>query len=151
MRLSGRFVDRSLSAAMSWNYWYRWALISAAEAAAVATLTTYWTDSINSSVCIALSLLTTLGINLASPLIYAEVEFYMASIKVLTIVGLIILSIIINAGGAPEGDYIGFKYWKDPGPFIQYEGVQGSSGRFLGFFPASPLLVSRQSARRCSP
>ncbi|KAM0210987.1 hypothetical protein ACHAQD_010452 [Fusarium lateritium] len=105
LRLSGRFIDPSLCAVMSWNYWYYWALISAAEAWAVATLVTYWNDSISSG----------------------ESTF-------LTIVGLIILSIIINTGGGPNGEYIGFKYWKNPGPFVQYQGVSGSLGQFLGFF-----------------
>lgn len=134
LRLSGRFVDPSLCAAMSWNYWYCWALISAAEAAAVATLVTYWNDSISPGVWIAICLVIFLGVNLCGPRFYAEVEFYMTSVKVLTIVGLIILSLVINAGGGPEGEYIGFKYWKNPGPFVQYEGVRGSFGRFLGFF-----------------
>jgi amino acid transporter len=53
---------------------------------------------------------------------------------VLTIVGLIILGIIISAGGGPEGDPIGFKYWRDPGALNQYEGIAGALGRFLGFW-----------------
>ncbi|KAM0470467.1 hypothetical protein ACHAP7_009531 [Fusarium lateritium] len=134
LRLSGRFVDPSLCAAMSWNYWYCWALISAAEASAVATLVTYWNDSISSGVWIAICLAIFLGVNLCGPRIYAEVEFVMTTVKVLTIVGLIILSIIINAGGGPDGEYIGFRYWKNPGPFVQYQGVSGSLGQFLGFF-----------------
>lgn len=134
LRLSGRFVDPSLCAAMSWNYWYCWALISAAEAAAVATLVTYWNDSISAGVWITICLVLFLGVNLCGPRVYAEVEFYMTLVKVLTIVGLIILSLVIDAGGGPNGGYIGFRYWKNPGPFVQYKGVGGSLGRFLGFF-----------------
>jgi yeast amino acid transporter len=29
---------------------------------------------------------------------------------------------------------IGFKYWNNPGPFVQYLGIGGSLGRFLGFW-----------------
>lgn len=134
LRLSGRFVDPALSAAMSWNYWYCWALIAAAEAAAAAVLVTYWTDAVPGGVIIAAALLVSLGVNLCGPRIYAEIEFYMSTIKVLTIVGLIILSVVINAGGGPSGEYIGSRYWRDPGPFVQYQGVPGSFGRFLGFF-----------------
>ncbi|KAL6890089.1 putative general amino acid permease [Trichoderma evansii] len=100
----------------------------------VAVLVTYWNDSIPSGVWIALSLLVSLGVNMCGPRLYAEVEFCMSIIKVLTIVGLIILSIVIDAGGGPNGEYIGFRYWKHPGPFVQYEGVKGPLGRFLGFF-----------------
>lgn len=52
----------------------------------------------------------------------------------LTIVGLIILGIIISAGGGPEGEVIGFKYWSNPGALNQYEGIAGALGRFLGFW-----------------
>lgn len=65
-------------------------------------LITYWTEAIPSGVWIALSLLTALGVNSCGPRVYAEVEFYMSTIKVLTIIGLIILSIVLDAGGGPD-------------------------------------------------
>ena len=42
--------------------------------------------------------------------------------------------IVISAGGGPNHSAIGFKYWHDPGPFVQFLGVPGSWGRFLGFW-----------------
>ena len=41
---------------------------------------------------------------------------------------------MITAGGGPEGGVIGFKYWRNPGPLVQYLGIDGSLGRFLGFW-----------------
>lgn len=41
-------------------------------------------------------------------------EFWFASIKILTIVGVIILGIVVDLGGT-NGDRLGFRYWKDPG------------------------------------
>jgi hypothetical protein len=82
---------------------------------------------------------------------YGEAEFVFASIKVLTITGecfalrishayprsvhpgLIILGIILDLGGGPDHDRIGFRYWKHPGPFVQFDGISGAKGRFLGF------------------
>jgi hypothetical protein len=72
--------------------------------------------------------------DLKSHSVYGETEFWFCSIKVLTIVGLIILGIILTAGGGPDGKAIGFQYWKNPGPFVQYLGIAGSKGRFLGFW-----------------
>ena len=57
-----------------------------------------------------------------------------SSIKVLTITGLIILGIILDLGGGPNHDRIGFRYWKNPGPFVQYKGISGPTGRFLGWW-----------------
>ena len=45
-----------------------------------------------------------------------------------------ILGIVLDLGGGPSHDRIGFRYWKNPGPFVQYEHVQGATGRFLGFW-----------------
>lgn len=54
-------------------------------------------------------------------------------IKILLIVGLILAGLIVDLGGSPSGDRIGFRYWKDPGPFNAYL-VDGNTGKFLGFF-----------------
>ena len=65
---------------------------------------------------------------------YGEAEFIFASIKVVTIVGLIILGIVLDLGGGPDHDRIGFRYWKNPGPFTQFHGIPGSKGRFLAWW-----------------
>ena len=48
--------------------------------------------------------------------------------------GLIILGIILDLGGGPNHDRLGFRYWKHPGPFVQFDGIAGAKGRFLGFW-----------------
>ena len=48
--------------------------------------------------------------------------------------GLIILGIVLDLGGGPDHDRLGFRYWKEPGPFVQYHGIGGSKGRFLGWW-----------------
>lgn len=65
---------------------------------------------------------------------FGEIEFWAASIKVITIIGLIIVSIVITAGGGPKGEPIGFRYWNQTGGFVQFKGIEGAKGRFLGFF-----------------
>ena len=55
-----------------------------------------------------------------------------SSIKVVTITGMIILGIIVDSGGGPNHDPIGFRYWKNPGPFVDYHGITGPKGQFLG-------------------
>jgi len=64
-----------------------------------------------------------------------ESEFWFASLKIILIVGLILASIIVSAGGNPKHEVIGFKFWGgENGPFRQYMGIEGSLGRFLGFW-----------------
>jgi len=66
--------------------------------------------------------------------VYGECEFIFASIKVITITGLIILGIVLDLGGGPSHDRLGFRYWKNPGPFVQYSGIGGVKGQFLGWY-----------------
>jgi amino acid transporter len=54
-------------------------------------------------------------------------------IKILLIVGLIIAGLIVDLGGSPSGDRIGFRYWKNPGAFAPYF-TTGTMGNFLGWF-----------------
>jgi amino acid transporter len=73
------------------------------------------------------------AINLFPVKIYGEVEFVFGAVKLTTIVGLILLMLIIDLGGAPNNDRIGFRYWKSPGPMNEYLKI-GDLGRFLAFW-----------------
>lgn len=77
-----------------------------AELSAAAVLIGYWTD-INSAAWIALCLAVCVAINMGGARVYGECEYWFAIIKVLTIVGLIILGIVITAGGGPDHKAIG--------------------------------------------
>jgi len=73
--------------------------------------------------------------------------------------GLIILGIILDLGGGPDHDRLGFRYWKNPGPFVQFDGIKGAKGRFLGFskvftqaaFSYIGTEIVAVSGRLCSP
>ncbi|KAF8633974.1 hypothetical protein AX15_001152 [Amanita polypyramis BW_CC] len=134
IKLAGRFVDPALSFTMGWNYWYNWAIVLPAELSASSVIIGFWNPRINPAVWITICLVVVLVINMLGAGAYGEAEFWFASIKVITITGLIILGIVIDLGGGPNHDRLGFRYWKHPGPFAQYEGIQGSTGRFLGFW-----------------
>lgn len=114
-----------------------------AEISACAVLISYWTNpessTCDSPVCnnalwVGLLLIVVLAINFAGTRVFGECEFWFASIKVITIVGLILVGIVISAGGGPTHETIGFRYWRETGGFVQYKDIPGSKGRFLGFF-----------------
>lgn len=133
--LATRFVDKALAFTMGWNYWYNWTIVLPAELSAAAVLINYWDSDTNlNAAWITIFLLVVIGINLGGARLYGEMEFWFASIKVLTITGLIIAGIVISAGGGPNHKSIGFQYWRDHGPFNQYLGIEGAKGRFLGFW-----------------
>ena len=113
---------------------YNWVIILPAELVASAVLINFWIDTVNNAVWITMCLIVVVVINLFGAGVYGECEFVFASIKLVTIVGLIILGIILDLGGGPNHDRIGFRYWKDPGPFVEYNGIKGSKGHFLGWW-----------------
>ena len=53
--------------------------------------------------------------------------------KILTIVGLLLLALILDLGGGPTHERVGFATWRNPGAMKEYVGT-GSTGRFLGLF-----------------
>lgn len=60
---------------------------------------------------------------------YAESEFWFASIKVFTIIGLLVLSVVLFFGGGPNHEPLYFKFWADPGATNEFL-VGGAGGRF---------------------
>ncbi|KAF8601762.1 amino acid permease [Ceratobasidium sp. AG-I] len=135
IKLAERFVDPAFSFTMGWNYWYNWTIILPAELAAAAVLINYWmNDRINDALWISICLIVVVVINMLGAGVYGECEFIFASIKVITITGLIILGIVLDLGGGPNHDRLGFRYWKNPGPFVQYAGIGGAKGQFLGWW-----------------
>lgn len=132
---------------MGWNYWYNWTIVLPAELNAAAVLISYWDKSTNAGVWIAVCLVVACAINFGGSRAYGEAEFWFAIIKVLTIIGLIILGIVLDVGGGPNGEYIGTKYWRSPGAFVQYLGIEGATGRFLGVWAGQSLLSSSPGSR----
>jgi amino acid transporter len=132
IKLAERFVDPAFAFAMGWNYWYGWTLTLPAELSAAAAVINFWDTTTNNGVWITMCLVVAVGINILGVGAYGEAEFWFSSIKVLTITGMILLGIIVDLGGGPNHDRIGFRYWKNPGPFVQYNGISGATGRFLG-------------------
>ncbi|KAE9410882.1 amino acid permease [Gymnopus androsaceus JB14] len=135
IKLAERFVNPAFSFAMGWNYWYNWVIILPAELSAAAVLIDFWDKNTQLNYAwITICLLVVVAINLCGAGVYGEAEFVFASIKVVTITGLIILGIVLDLGGGPNHDRLGFRYWKHPGPFVQFDGIPGSTGRFLGWW-----------------
>lgn len=88
-------------------------------------LATYRTNKVD-SIMLATSLLFVR--------VYGEIEFTFSILKIMLIVAINIMALVITCGGGPDHTSIGFRYWKDPGPFVQYLGIDGSLGQFLGFW-----------------
>jgi len=125
-------VDPAWGFAIGWNLVYGNLLSIPAEITAICVLFQFWTD-INPSVFIVPFIVITVAVGLANVRIFGEVEFVFALLKVFMVVFLIVLGLVINLGGIPGSPQIGFRYWRDPGPFVEHIAT-GDWGRFLGFW-----------------
>ncbi|KAL8968605.1 MAG: hypothetical protein Q9183_002385 [Haloplaca sp. 2 TL-2023] len=130
-----RYVDDAMGFAVGWNNWYHYAITLCAEIAAASVVIQFWNEAQDIDVAAWITLIIALVVclNIVSVAIYGEAEFWFASIKIVTIVGLIIFAVVIDLGGGPTHDRLGFRYWNDPGAMKAYKGT-GSTGHFLGLF-----------------
>lgn len=103
----------------------RCVIVTLNDLSAGAIIIQYWVNlkKVNPAVFIAVFLVLVIAINYFEIRVFGEVEFLLGSIKILTICGLIILSLILTLGGGPDHDRKGFRYWKQPGPMKErFEG-----------------------------
>lgn len=128
-----RYVDPAMGFAVGWNNWYSCAITLCAEISAAAIVIGFWNDTINQSAWISILIVLIICLNIFAVSIYGEAEFCFASVKILTIVGLLLLALILDLGGGPSHDRLGFRYWKHPGAMKEYIST-GNTGRFLGLF-----------------
>lgn len=79
----------------------------------------YWVpkEHVNPGVWIAVFLVVIVTINLFGVRFFGELEFWMSAVKILITLGIIILCIVLAAGGGPNHDAVGFRHWHDPGAF----------------------------------
>jgi amino acid transporter len=130
-----RYCDPAMGFAVGWNNWYNSAITLCAEISAAAVVIGYWNDTINQAAWITIIIVLVLALNIFAVSIYGEAEFIFASVKIVTIVGLLLVALVIDLGGAPKQGRLGFRYWVKPdlGGMKEYIG-KGDTGRFLGLF-----------------
>ncbi|PSN66295.1 amino-acid permease inda1 [Corynespora cassiicola Philippines] len=129
-----RYTDPALGFAVGWNNWYQCAITLCAEISAAAVLVSFWDqeEKINPAVWISIIIVIIVVLNIFAVSIYGEAEFIFASIKIITILGLLLVGLVIMLGGAPDKDRRGFRYWKE-GAMKEYVGT-GNTGRFTGLW-----------------
>lgn len=111
---STRFLDPAWGFAMGWNYAMQWLVVLPLEIVAASITLGFWPGArdTNSAAWVTIFLVVIICINFFGVRGYGEAEFVFAIIKVIAVIGFIILGIILNCGGGPNGGYIGGSFWK---------------------------------------
>nr|AAO32557.1 BAP2 [Lachancea kluyveri] len=114
---SSIFISKSFGFATVWLYCLQWLTVLPLELITASLTIKYWNSSINPDAFIAIFYAVIVFIHFFGAAGYGEAEFIFSTCKVSMIAGFIILSIVINCGGAGTGGYIGGEYWRNPGAF----------------------------------
>nr|XP_019003876.1 uncharacterized protein I203_03031 [Kwoniella mangroviensis CBS 8507]OCF67337.1 hypothetical protein I203_03031 [Kwoniella mangroviensis CBS 8507] len=130
-----RWLNPSVGFAVGWQVCFQYCLFLSSEVIAASILISYWDQC---EWCRTVDLIRVLAdpgleMNFFGVRWFGESEFFFAFIKIALVIGLIIAGIVVDLGGGPNHDRIGFRYWKDPGAFAEYH-FAGDLGKFLGFF-----------------
>ncbi|TEY59631.1 hypothetical protein BOTCAL_0190g00200 [Botryotinia calthae] len=133
VRYAQHFFDPAMSFANGWNQVYSYIVSIPSEIVAAAVLIEFWT-TINNAVWITVFAVLMIITAVTFVRVYGELEFTFSMLKIMLVIGINIMALVITCGGGPNHESIGFRYWRDPGAFVQYLGIGGSLGRFLGFW-----------------
>ncbi|OCH92502.1 hypothetical protein OBBRIDRAFT_886232 [Obba rivulosa] len=113
-----RFFSPAYGFALSWNYWFNDAVSVASDLTAAQLVLQFWTTW-HPWVISLLFWVFLVGINATHVRAYGELEYWLASLKVVTVIIFIILGICVNLGANTAHEYIGTRYWHIPGaPFV---------------------------------
>jgi len=116
-----RFVDPALGFALGWNYLFKYLITTPNNVGAAGIVIQYWTLSVPIAAWMVIFIVFIFLVNLLGVRFFGELEFWFSSIKVITLIGLILMGIIIDLGGNPKHDRLGFRYWRHPyGPMSTY-------------------------------
>ncbi|SGZ58138.1 CIC11C00000002445 [Sungouiella intermedia] len=113
-QFSARFCSPALGVANGWNYWFSWCITFALEISVVGQVIQYWTHAVPLAAWISIFFVIITCSNMFPVKVYGEIEFWIASIKVIAVVGWLIYALCMVCGAGKTGP-VGFRYWRHPG------------------------------------
>jgi amino acid transporter len=106
------------------SYAIQWLVVLPLEIVAASITISFWPGAANtnSAAWVTIFFVVIVCINFFGVRGYGEAEFIFSIIKVTAVIGFIILGIILDCGGGPQGGYIGGRYWKTNNVPADYPG-----------------------------
>ncbi|KAI0205916.1 amino acid permease-like protein [Astrocystis sublimbata] len=116
--LADRIVDPAFGVAVGWNYFIIWFAVLANEYNAVTSILAFWSDKVPVWGYFLLLWSAFLGFQFLGVESFGEAEFWLALVKLAGLIAYYIFAIVYASGGIKGVDAIGFRYWHDPGAFV---------------------------------
>ena len=118
---------------MGYNYVFQWAIVLPLELVVAGLTVNFWGVNVNIAVWITVFMLVIIIISVFGVLGYAEEEFWVAILKLTTVVIFLIMGLVFVSGGGSErgkySEYWGAGTWYNPGAFRN--GFFGFCGVFV--------------------
>ncbi|KAJ7497989.1 general APC amino acid permease [Mycena galericulata] len=130
---AARWVDPAFGFAVGWNYFYANATSVPVEISAAVILMTFWDkDTSHAAIYTAIIAILVCAINIFGVRYFGESEFILSITKLLLIIILLVTGLIVDLGGGPDHEQIGFKFWINPGSVNRAHLVEDAGAdRFL--------------------
>lgn len=95
---STKYVDPALGFAMGWNYWFNWAITLAVDISTAALVMKFWLPDVPGWIWSVIVLLMIFLINALTVKAFGETEYWMAMIKVVTVIVFLIVGFLTIFG-----------------------------------------------------
>jgi amino acid transporter len=135
IQMAGRCVDEAFEVVVGFNYFIMISVYIPFEITAVNGMIHFWRDDYSPAITFCIQIFCYTLLNLFAVKWFGESEFYLSIGKLFLAVSLIFFTFITMVGGNPQHDAFGFRYWKNPGPFVEYIATN-NLGKFQGFLAA---------------
>ncbi len=138
---SSDFIAPEVACGVGWSYWLSWVAYIPAECVAGGIIMEMFTGINGYLWAVGFGLLVTY-VNLAKVEAFGEIEFWLAIIKILALMGFIVISILIFFGlihGEQTSQILGLKFLKNEGGLLPNGGMALLTGMVL-------LLVNYQGS-----
>lgn len=108
---SSRFVDPAFGFAMSYNYWFNWAITTAVDLSAAAMIMHTWFPEISFSLWSVFFFMLIVALNFMSVGFYGELQYWFSGIKVIAVILFIIIGIFVITGIIGHQKPLDFTNW----------------------------------------
>ncbi|KAJ7663792.1 general amino acid permease 1 [Mycena polygramma] len=133
---ASRWVDPAFGFAVGWNYFYANAVSVPVEISAAVMLMTFWDPNTgHAALYTAIVTILVCAINIFGVRYFGESEFIFSIVKLILIIVILFAGLILDLGGGPTHEVIGFKFWANPGAVNRAHLVDDlGADRFLAIF-----------------
>lgn len=127
---------------VGWLYWVNWILVIIVEVLAAASFLQYWLPAAPLWLLSLICTILILSVNLISVKMYGEIEFWLAGIKIITLILFIVIGSALLFGLFPNQEAVYFENYTSHGGFLPkgWEGVFASLLIVVFSFGGSELI-----------